>query len=207
MAASLKKDWAQTLMLLCIKLGIFFLIWSCWWRGGGGRGKEFLMWPLNITGKTHLNLLAEYILPDLVTKSSLHCQPPFFCGTLKCEEVEYFLTAQKRFLFSFLSPPQEVESGGTYTSEFDLTNSACDLAAWQICTSSHGGGRLGDTHFSLAPLRQNSYFSKRVEGCWLSLTEQWLNVYSCYVDYEISHLCLKKARRERRIVHCCMMCY
>jgi len=28
-----------------------------------------------------------------------------------------------------------------------------------------------------------------------------------YADYEMGHLCLKKARRERKIVHCCcMMC-
>jgi len=51
---------------------------------GGGEG--ILNASTYITGKIHLNLLAEYILPDLVTKSSIHCQPPFFSGTLRCEE-------------------------------------------------------------------------------------------------------------------------
>ena len=48
---------------------------------GGGEG--IINVATYITGKTHLNLLAEYILPDVV---SLHCQPPYFCGTFECEE-------------------------------------------------------------------------------------------------------------------------
>lgn len=50
-----------------------------------------------ITGKTQLNLLAERILPDLVTESSLPKSNLcfFLCGTLKCEEeVDHFLTVQ-----------------------------------------------------------------------------------------------------------------
>lgn len=65
-------------MLLCMEEGNFLsyleLFDWCLMNGVVGRILNVVTY---VTGKTHLNLLAEYILPDLV---SLHCQLPFFCG-------------------------------------------------------------------------------------------------------------------------------
>lgn len=105
-------------------------------------------------------------------------------------------------LSSFLSFSRVLNnrwSWGEYEPlEFDLINGICYLAEWQICTSSCGGGSLDSTHF---PWLHYGYFSERVEGCSLSLTEQWqlIHVKDILCRRWNMHLCLKKRGRGEQL--------
>lgn len=60
-----------------------------------------------------------------------------------------------------------------------------------------------------ALLQQNNNFGRRGENCWLTSnsTVYLLKTSTFHADCEIRYLCLKKAVREKRVVHDhCMMC-